>query len=89
MRDFPEEMQGEIAIHLHREVLALPVFEHASQGCLKALSLKIKSLFCAPGEHIIHKGDALNYIYFLSNGSMEILKDGMVVAILGETIVIV
>ena len=32
----------------------------------------------------ILKGDACNYLYFLCNGSMEILKGGMVVAILGS-----
>lgn len=54
------------------------------QGCLKLLSLHIKTNFCAPGEYLIHKGDALNYIYYLCNGSMEVIKDDMVVAILGE-----
>ena len=46
--------------------------------------LQIKSMFCAPGEYLLHKGDAINYIYFVCNGSMEILKQGMVVAILGK-----
>jgi len=41
-------------------------------------------MFCAPGEFVIHKGDAINYIYFVCNGSMEVLKQDMVVAILGE-----
>lgn len=54
------------------------------QGCLKLLSLHIKTNFCAPGEYLIHKGDALNYIYYLCNGSMEVIKDDMVVAILGK-----
>ena len=84
MKDFPVEMQGDIAMHLHREILALPLFENASQGCLKSIALMIKPMFCAPGEFIIHKGDVLNCIYFVCNGSMEILKDLLVVAILGE-----
>ncbi len=84
MHDFPEELQGDIAMHLHREVLALPVFENASHGCLKSIAMQIKSMFCAPGEYLVHKGDAVSYIYFVCNGSMEILKDGMVVAILGR-----
>lgn len=32
----------------------------------------------------MHDGDALNYIYLVCNGSMEILQNQMVVAILGE-----
>lgn len=86
MKDFPVEMQGDIAMHLHREVLSLPIFETAGRGCLKAIAMLVKPMFCAPGEYIIHKGDAFNCIYFVCNGSMEILKDGMVVAILGAFI---
>lgn len=70
-------------MHLHREILSLPIFEAASQGCLKLLSLHIRSNFCAPGEYLMHKGDALSYIYYLCNGSMEVVQNEMVVAILG------
>lgn len=78
-------MQGDIAMHLHREVLELSIFAGASQGCLKAIAMQIKPMFCAPGEFVIHKGDAMSCIYFVCNGSLEILKDGMVVAILGQS----
>ena len=74
-----------MSLHLHREILSLPLFEAASEGCRKLLSLKIKTNFCAPDEFLIHKGDALQNIYYLCNGSMEVLQDGMVVAILGES----
>ena len=84
LRDFPVEMQGDIAMHLHREVLALPIFTEASQGCLKAIAMQIKPMFCAPGEYVIRKADAISCIYFVCNGSLEILKEAMVVAILGE-----
>lgn len=71
-------------MHLHREILSLPIFEAASQGCLKLLSLHIRSNFCAPEEFLIRKGDALSYIYYLCNGSMEVEQNNMVVAILGK-----
>lgn len=50
------------------------------------LSLHIKANFCAPGEYLIHKGDALHYIYYIFNGSMEVMQNNMVVAILGECV---
>eukprot|EP00057_Strongylocentrotus_purpuratus_P019181 XP_011673655.1 PREDICTED: potassium voltage-gated channel subfamily H member 8 isoform X3 [Strongylocentrotus purpuratus] len=84
LQTFPEELRADIAMHLHKEFLALSIFADASQGCLRSLSLKIKTSFCAPGEYIVHQGDALGVIYFLLNGSMEILRHGMVVAILGK-----
>ncbi|XP_015380280.1 PREDICTED: potassium voltage-gated channel subfamily H member 8 [Diuraphis noxia] len=84
LKEFPEELRGDVSMHLHREILQLPIFESASQGCLKLLSLHIRSNFCAPGEYLIHKGDALTSIYYLCNGSMEVVQNGMVVAILGK-----
>ena len=71
-------------MHLHKEVLGLPLFETASQGCQKSISLKIKTSFCAPDEYLVHKGDVLQNIFYLSSGSMEVVQDGMVVAILGK-----
>ena len=82
--DYPEELRGDVSLHLHKEILDLPLFEAASEGCRKLLSLKISSNFCAPDEYLIHRGDALQNIYYLSNGSMEVLNEGMVVAILGK-----
>ncbi|XP_048479359.1 potassium voltage-gated channel subfamily H member 8 isoform X5 [Plutella xylostella] len=84
LKEFPEELRGDVSLHLHREILSLPIFEAASQGCLKLLSLHIRNNFCAPGEYLVHKGDALSYIYYICNGSMEVMQNDMVVAILGK-----
>ncbi|GBP28292.1 Potassium voltage-gated channel subfamily H member 8 [Eumeta japonica] len=84
LKEFPEELRGDVSLHLHREFLSLPIFEAASQGCLKLLSLHIRNNFCAPGEYLVHKGDALTYIYYICNGSMEVMQNDMVVAILGK-----
>ncbi|XP_055707350.1 potassium voltage-gated channel subfamily H member 8 isoform X2 [Phlebotomus papatasi] len=84
LKEFPEELRGDVSMHLHREILQLPIFEAASQGCLKLLSLHIKTTFCAPSEYLIHRGDALNHIYYICNGSMEVMQNNMVVAILGK-----
>lgn len=83
LKEFPEELRGDVSMHLHREILQLPIFVSASQGCLKLLSLHIRANFCAPGEYLVHKGDALSYIYYICNGSMEVMQNDMVVAILG------
>lgn len=31
LREFPEELRGDVSMHLHREILQLPIFEAASQ----------------------------------------------------------
>lgn len=84
LKDFPDELRADIAMHLNKELLQLSLFESASRGCLRSLSLIIKTSFCAPGEFLIRQGDALQAIYFVCSGSMEVLKDNTVLAILGK-----
>ncbi|KAM9780371.1 potassium voltage-gated channel subfamily H member 4a [Neosynchiropus ocellatus] len=84
LHDFPDELRADIAMHLNKDILQLPVFERASRGCLRSLSLHIKTSFCAPGEYLIRHGDALQAYYFVCSGSLEVLKDGVVLAILGK-----
>ncbi|XP_075758072.1 voltage-gated inwardly rectifying potassium channel KCNH3 [Pelodiscus sinensis] len=84
LRSLPDELRADIAMHLNKELLQLPVFEAASRGCLRALSLSIKPAFCTPGEFLIRQGDALQALYFVGSGSMEVLRDDTVLAILGK-----
>ena len=46
--------------------------------------MKFKSTHAPPGDTLIHPGDILNAIYFIARGSIEILKDDIVMAILGK-----
>ncbi|XP_016095430.1 potassium voltage-gated channel subfamily H member 4-like [Sinocyclocheilus grahami] len=82
LHDFPDELRADIAMHLNKDILQLPVFDGASRGCLRSLSLHIKTTFCTPGEYLIRQGDALQANYFVCSGSLEVLKDNMVLAIL-------
>ncbi|XP_032093493.1 potassium voltage-gated channel subfamily H member 4 [Thamnophis elegans] len=84
LHDFPDELRADIAMHLNKDILQLPLFESASRGCLRALSLHIKTSFCAPGEYLLRQGDALQANYFVCSGSFEVLKDNIVLAILGK-----
>ncbi|XP_004080285.1 potassium voltage-gated channel subfamily H member 4 isoform X2 [Oryzias latipes] len=84
LHNFPDELRADIAMHLNKDILQLPVFKGASRGCLRSLSLHIKTSFCVPGEYLIRQGDALHANYFVCSGSLEVLKDDMVLAILGK-----
>ena len=55
-----------------------------SPGCLRALAMKFKTTHVPPGDTLVHRGDILDALYFVSRGSIEILKDDNVLAILGR-----
>uniref|UniRef100_A0A8C5X534 Voltage-gated delayed rectifier potassium channel KCNH4 n=1 Tax=Malurus cyaneus samueli TaxID=2593467 RepID=A0A8C5X534_9PASS len=84
LHDFPDELRADVAMHLNKDILQLPIFETASRGCLRSLSLHIKTSFCAPGEYLLRQGDALQANYFVCSGSLEVLRDDVVLAILGK-----
>lgn len=50
----------------------------------RALSLKFKTTHAPPGDTLVHKGDVLTSLHFIARGSIEILKDDVVMAILGK-----
>ena len=55
---------------------------------MRALSMKFKSLHAPTGDTLIHPGDVLDSLYFVTRGSIEILKEDTIMAILGERFVI-
>lgn len=85
LKGFPECLQADICLHLNRNLLnTCPAFKGASPGCLRALSMKFKTTHAPPGDTLVHRGDVLTSIYFISRGTIEIVKDDIVMAILCE-----
>ncbi|XP_026671639.1 potassium voltage-gated channel subfamily H member 7 isoform X4 [Ceratina calcarata] len=85
LKGFPECLQADICLHLNRNLLNnCKAFEGASPGCLRALSLKFKTTHAPPSDTLVHKGDVLTSLYFISRGSIEILKEDVVMAILAK-----
>ncbi|XP_034510548.1 potassium voltage-gated channel subfamily H member 7 isoform X7 [Ailuropoda melanoleuca] len=83
LKGFPECLQADICLHLNQTLLQnCKAFRGASKGCLRALAMKFKTTHAPPGDTLVHCGDVLTALYFLSRGSIEILKDDIVVAIL-------
>ncbi|XP_068560115.1 potassium voltage-gated channel subfamily H member 7 [Cebidichthys violaceus] len=85
LKGFPECLQADICLHLNKSLLEdCKAFQGASKGCLRALAMHFKTTHAPPGDTLVHSGDVLTALYFLSRGSIEILKDDIVVAILGK-----
>lgn len=85
LKGFPECLQADICLHLNQSLLQdCKAFDGASKGCLRALAMHFKTTHAPPGDTLVHSGDVLTALYFMSRGSIEILKDDIVVAILGK-----
>ncbi|TTE66798.1 Potassium voltage-gated channel subfamily H member 2 [Bagarius yarrelli] len=85
LKGFPECLQADICLHLNRTLLQnCKAFKGSTKGCLRALAMKFKTTHAPPGDTLVHAGDVLSALYFISRGSIEILRGDVVVAILGK-----
>ncbi|RMZ93882.1 Potassium voltage-gated channel eag, partial [Brachionus plicatilis] len=79
----PKDMKADICVHLNRKVFdEHPAFRLASDGCLRALAMHFSTNHSAPGDIIYHCGESLDFLCFIASGSLEVVQDDEVVAIL-------
>ena len=83
----PKDMKADICVHLNRKVFnEHPAFRLASDGCLRALAMHFAMTHSAPGDLIYHTGESIDNLCFIVSGSLEVIQDDEVVAILGKSI---
>uniref|UniRef100_A0A674C513 Voltage-gated inwardly rectifying potassium channel KCNH2 n=1 Tax=Salmo trutta TaxID=8032 RepID=A0A674C513_SALTR len=85
LKGFPECLQADICLHLNRTLLEnCKAFKGSTKGCLRALAMRFKTTHAPPSDTLVHAGDIISALYFISRGSIEILRGDVVVAILGR-----
>ena len=81
-------MRADISVHLNRKVFDEHAsFRLASDGCLRALAMQFSIVHSAPGDLLYHQGESLDQLCFVVSGSLEVVQDDEVVAILSESII--
>ncbi|PAV61446.1 hypothetical protein WR25_01783 isoform A [Diploscapter pachys] len=80
----PKDMKADICVHLNRKVFnEHSCFRLASDGCLRSLAIHLDSNHAAPGDLLYHTGESVDALWFVVSGSLEVIQDEEVVAILG------
>uniref|UniRef100_T1IIG6 Potassium voltage-gated channel protein eag n=1 Tax=Strigamia maritima TaxID=126957 RepID=T1IIG6_STRMM len=81
----PKDMRADICVHLNRKVFnEHPAFRLASDGCLRALAMHFTMSHSAPGDLLFHTGESIDSLCFVVMGSLEVIQDDEVVAIMGK-----
>lgn len=81
----PKDMNADICVHLNRKVFnEHAAFRLASDGCLRALATEFVMDHSAPGDLLYHVGEVIESLCFVVSGSLEVIQDEEVVAILGK-----
>ena len=78
-------MKADICVHLNRTVFNdNGAFHLASDGCLRALAMHFSMSHSAPGDMVYHQGEQLDNLCFIVSGSLEVVQDEEVIAILSK-----
>jgi len=78
-------MRADICVHLNRVVFnEHSAFRLASDGCLRALAVHFTVSHWAPGDMLFHKGESLDSLCFVVSGSLEVIQDDEIIAVLGQ-----
>ena len=78
-------MRADICVHLNRRVFnEHAAFRLASDGCLRALAVHFTLSHWAPGDMLFHQGESLDSLCFVVQGSLEVVQDDEIVAILSQ-----
>ncbi|XP_022243006.1 potassium voltage-gated channel protein eag-like [Limulus polyphemus] len=81
----PKDMAADTCVHLNRKVFnEHSAFRLASDGCLRALAMHFTMDHSAPGDLLYHTGESIDTLCFVVSGSLEVIQDDEVVAILGK-----
>lgn len=87
LKQCPKDLQSDICIHLNRKVLySNPAFSSMPMSVLRTIARNFCICHVAPGDRVIHEGESLDVLYFISHGSFEVKQDGHVVGLLGKFI---
>ncbi|KAL3313225.1 Potassium voltage-gated channel subfamily H member 7 [Cichlidogyrus casuarinus] len=86
-RSFPDCIQTDICSYVYRKFLAeSPVFQGSSEGCVRNISMRLRSMHIPPGDTVIYPDGLLTALYFVSRGSLEVIDtdDGSVLGVLSS-----
>ncbi|KAI3385406.1 hypothetical protein SNEBB_009281 [Seison nebaliae] len=79
----PKDMKADICVQLNRQVFnEHAAFRLASEGCLRSLAIHFEMVHTAPGDMLYHSGESIDGLSFIISGSLEVIQDDEVVAIL-------
>ncbi|MCI5081987.1 MAG: cyclic nucleotide-binding domain-containing protein [Saprospiraceae bacterium] len=74
LEGLPHSLKKEVAFHLKNNLLQrIPIFEHASQIFIEAVSFHLQPIVFTPGDFIFKKGEYGAEMYFIINGKVRVM----------------
>ncbi|HMB01277.1 MAG TPA: ion transporter [Spirochaetota bacterium] len=76
LADLPESLRTELSMSINRQIIEkVPFFKNADEKFIKDIVLLLTPLVLLPGDTVVKKGDIGDCMYFISQGSVNVLDD--------------
>ena len=83
--ELPHTLSMEILLFLNRTILEkVSLFKNANEIFIREIVQLLRPMVFLPDDYIIRQGEFGDCMYFLSNGDVEVLVNGVRVATLGQ-----
>jgi len=83
--ELPHTLSMEIALYLNRAILEkVTLFKNANEIFIREIVQLLRPMVFLPDDYIIRQGEFGDCMYFLSNGDVEVVVNGVRVATLGQ-----
>ncbi|KXS16854.1 camp-binding domain-like protein [Gonapodya prolifera JEL478] len=84
-RELPRVLQVDVYTHFYLKLVQnLPLFKDLDLSFQQSIVLALRPLTVLPGWCIFREDDEAGEMYFIKDGAVEVLKDGVVFLTLGE-----
>jgi len=85
LTELPARLRTEISLEINGAIISkVPFFKDSNPGFISALVSYLKPEIYAPGEWVVREGDVGHEMYFISQGTVDVVVNNAVVANLGE-----
>ena len=85
LRDLPESIQKQIKFSLFSDLIKnVTLFPKDDKVVISALISRLKLQLISEGEHVIRDGEIADSMYFILRGSVNVIKDGVILATLEQ-----
>jgi voltage-gated potassium channel len=75
LRDLPFPLRVPVTLHINREIIEkVPLFETAGDDLIRDIVLNLSPVVFSPGDYIVKAGELGFEMYFISQGSVDVLS---------------
>lgn len=83
MKTCPRDLQSDLCLHIHSQILTDRAFKGVSLTALRVLSRYFDTIRTSPGDKLIYQGESVESLYFVATGSLEVKQGDDLIGLIG------